>query len=70
MMEDYRTAAKMISKDSFLATIDLKEAYLLVPIKEAHKKYLRFIYDNTVYQFNAMPYGLCTTPRVFTKIMK
>lgn len=69
-MEDHRTATKMITKGGFLATIDLKEAYLLIPIFEAHKKYLRFMYDDTVYQFNAMPYGLCTAPRVFTKIMK
>lgn len=68
-MEDYRTAVKLIPEAGFLATIDLKEAYLLVPIAEKHRKYLRFIFDQC-YEFNAMPYGLSVAPRVFTKLMR
>ncbi|KAI8427236.1 hypothetical protein MSG28_014834 [Choristoneura fumiferana] len=30
-MEDIRTATQLISKDSYMATIDLKDAYFLVP---------------------------------------
>ncbi|KAI8419976.1 hypothetical protein MSG28_008581 [Choristoneura fumiferana] len=30
-MEDLRTATQLISKDSYMATIDLKDAYFLVP---------------------------------------
>lgn len=74
-MEDHRTASKLIPKNGFLATIDLKEAYLLVPIKKSFRKYLRFQFKNNksdliTYEFNAMPYGLSIAPRVFTKIMK
>ncbi|KAL0881867.1 hypothetical protein ABMA27_001639 [Loxostege sticticalis] len=68
-MEDQRTAAKLIPEGGFLATIDLKDAYLLVPVAEKHRKYLRFVFDD-VYQFNAIPYGLSVAPRVFTKIMR
>lgn len=75
-MEDYRTAIKLIPQNGFLATIDLKEAYLLVPISESDRKYLRFNFkapnsrNLCTYQFTAMPYGLSAAPRVFTKIMK
>lgn len=69
-MEDHRVASKLIPKDGYLATIDLKEAYFSVPIYKAHKKYLRFVFNNTVYEFNAVPYGLSAAPRIFTKIMK
>lgn len=74
-MEDYRTAAKLIPQNGFLATIDLKESYLLIPISKVHRKYLRFEFQprNTnliTYEFTAMPYGLSSAPRVFTKIMK
>lgn len=75
-MEDYRTASKLIPHDGFLATIDLKEAYLLVPIVPADRKYLRFEFQTPfsrkriTYQFESLPYGLSVAPRVFTKIMK
>ncbi|KAI8441239.1 hypothetical protein MSG28_014886 [Choristoneura fumiferana] len=40
-MEDYRTAARIIPKGGFMATIDLKEAYLLIPIAKPDRR------DNT-----------------------
>ncbi|XP_060804898.1 uncharacterized protein LOC132902730 [Amyelois transitella] len=74
-MEDYRTAAKIIPKDGFLATVDLKEAYLLVPLNMHDRKYFRFQFKDEksqlqTYEFTAMPYGLAVAPRVFSKIMK
>ena len=50
--------------------IDLKEAYSVVPIKEIHRKFLRFQWDQTLYEYSALPFGLAEGPRVFTKIMK
>lgn len=75
-MEDYRTAARLIPANGFMATIDLKEAYLLVPIRESDRKFLRFEFHDRnldtvhTYEFTALPYGLSVAPRVFTKIMK
>lgn len=69
-MEDHRTAARLVPKLGFMANIDLKEAYLLVPIAKKHRKYLRFVFDETCYEFKALPYGLSVAPRVFTKLMK
>lgn len=50
--------------------MDLQEAYLSVPMSVDSKKFLRFSFNNKLFQFNALPYGLCTAPYVFTKIMK
>ncbi|KAI8437596.1 hypothetical protein MSG28_011870 [Choristoneura fumiferana] len=74
-MEDYRTAARIIPKGGFMATIDLKEAYLLIPIAKPDRRYLRFQFEHenlqlVTYEFNAMPYGLSVAPRTFTKLMK
>lgn len=74
-MEDHRTASKMIPHNGYMATIDLKESYLLVPINPDHHKYLRFQFENMnsqllTFEFSAMPYGLSSAPRTFTKIMK
>jgi hypothetical protein len=69
-LEDIRTACKLMIKDYYMATIDLREAYFSVPISENLKKYLRFMFNGQLYQFNALAYGLCTTPFVFTKIIR
>ena len=34
-----------------------------------YRKYLRFAFKGQVFQFRAMPFGLATTPRDFTKLM-
>lgn len=69
-MEDYRTASKLITAHSYMATLDLKDAYFLIPIQISHKKYLRFRYNEILYEFNCLPFGLCTAPYVFTKLLK
>jgi ribonuclease HI len=49
-------------------SIDLKDAYFHIPIHPAYRKYLRFQVMGKVYQFLALPFGLNTAPRLFTKV--
>ena len=53
-----------------MTNIDLKDAYLSVPVHETSRKFLRFIWKGTCYQFKALPFGLCSAPRIFTKALK
>lgn len=69
-MEDYRTAIKLITKECHMASVDLKDAYFFISVAKCHRKYLRFDYNGTLYEFNCLPFGLCTAPYVFTKILK
>lgn len=69
-MEDLRTAVKLLSPGCFLAKIDLKNAYFLIPIAESDKKFLRFSFQNSIFEFNCLPFGLCSAPCVFTKVLK
>ena len=69
-IEDHRTVVKLIRKDCFLATLDLKDAYLLLPVNKQYRKYLRFVFEGTLYEYNAMPFGLNFAPLIFTKLMK
>lgn len=69
-LEDYRTVTKMLHKNYFMATLDLKDAYHMIPIFKSHKKYLRFSFNNKLYQYNCMPFGLNCAPLIFTKLMK
>lgn len=69
-LEDTRTVLRLIQKDCFLSSIDLKDAYFLVPMAAKHRKYLRFIFNDTLYEFTCLPFGLSSAPHAFTKILK
>jgi hypothetical protein len=60
---------RLIKKNSWLASIDLKDAYFHVPMNPSFYKYLRFAFDNQMYQFKVLPFGLSTAPRIFTKML-
>lgn len=69
-MEDYRTVLRLIDKDCFMATIDLKDAYHLIPVDRQYRKYLRFHFSNQLYEYTCIPFGLSVAPRLFTKILR
>ena len=52
-----------------LASFDLREAYIPVPVHPASRPFLRFLFLDTVYQFQALCFGLSTAPQVFTWVM-
>ncbi|CAD6241436.1 GSCOCG00009244001-RA-CDS [Cotesia congregata] len=53
-----------------MATVDFKDAYYLISIKESSRKYLIFLFGHKLYKFTCMSFGLNTAPYVFTKIMR
>ena len=69
-MEDLRTARNLVFPDYFMASLDLSDAFHLVPVHKSSRKFLRFKFLDTLYQFTCLPFGLCTSPLIFTKIMK
>ena len=44
--------------------------YFHIGIDPADRRYLRFCHNGTAWQFTVLPFGLSTSPRVFTKILK
>ena len=52
----------------YMASIDLKDAYYSVSIDTNHRKYLRFIWKNQLFQFTCLPNGLSSAPRILTKL--
>lgn len=69
-MEDYRTAQRLVSPGCYFTKLDLKDAYFLIPIDTSHRKFLKFAWNSQLYNFNCLPFGLNTGPRVFTKLLK
>ena len=54
----------------YMTKLDLKDAYLSVPIHPDSQKYLRFLWKNKTYQFKALPFRLNIAPMIFTRLMK
>ena len=69
-MESVRTVKATIQKGDWLLKLDLKDAYLSVPIHREHQKYLRFQWGGQMWQFKALPFGLSSAPQTFTKLLK
>lgn len=70
-MERLKDAKVMITKGCFLASIDLQDAYLHIPIADdGSRDFLNFMFEGSAYQVLALPFGLNLAPRVFTKILR
>ena len=54
-----------------MVSLDLREAYLQVPMHPDSRKFLRFMVGGggEVYQFKVLCFGLSTAPQVFTRVM-
>ena len=53
-----------------MSVLDLTDAYLTVPVDPEFYRYLKFAFQNRVYCYVCMPFGLSSAPRKFTKLMK
>lgn len=69
-MESIRTVKGLIQPGDWLVKLDLKDAYLSVPIHPSHQKFLQFQWGGQTWQFKVLPFGLSSAPYTFTKLMK
>ena len=68
-METQRKVKDAIQLNDWAFSLDLTDAYLHVPIHPRSRKYLRFTLRGREYQFKALPFGLSTSPFLFTRLM-
>ena len=68
-METANKVRNAIDPKDWAISLDLTDAYLHVPIHVTSRKYLRFCLKGWVFQFRAIPFGLATSPFVFTRLM-
>ena len=60
-MESLAMLRNLLRPGDWVASIDLKDAYLSVAIWEEHRKYLQFAWSSKLYEFQCLPFGLCIT---------
>ena len=69
-METPESIRTSLIPGEWVASIDLLDAYLHISIHPHSRKYLRFCHRSQVFQFTSLPFGLATSPQVFTMIVK
>ena len=68
-METIQSVLLSIRQGDWMASIDLWEAYLQVPVHPESHPFLRFVSNGRVYQFKALCFGLSTALQVFSRVM-
>ena len=66
-MEGIHMLKDLLKAGDWMATIDLKDAYFMIPMAQEDREFLRFQWKDKAYQFNCLPFGLSSAPWVFTK---
>ena len=69
-MESLEDVFKIIKKDVWVASVDLKDAFFTIPVHILHQKYFKFEWFNQFYKFLGMPNGYSDAMRIFTKMLK
>ena len=68
-METVKSVRQAMRLNDWAVSIDLTDAFLHVPIHHQSRKYLRFVHEDQVYHFTALPFGMSLSPLIFSKLM-
>ena len=69
-MDGTKTIINMVTRNCFMGTIDLKDAYYSVAISRLSQTFLKFKWKDKLYCFTSFPNGLWSCPRKLTKLNK
>jgi hypothetical protein len=68
-METAQSIRQVLTQGQWVASLDMKDAYFHIPIRKSFRKYLRFAFMESVWQFKAVPFVLSVAPWAFTGMM-
>ena len=68
-METLQSVLLSVRPGDWMVSLDLKDAYLQVPMHPESRKFLKFMVGGKMYQFKVLYFGLSTAPQVFTRVM-
>jgi len=69
-METTMSVAAAVQPGDWATSLDLTDAYFHIPIAPWFRKYLRIVVNGKLFQYRALPFGLSTSPLVFTKMLE
>lgn len=68
-IEPLNTICQMLQQDGYLTPLDVKEASLHLPVQPSSQQCPRFASRGHHFQCKALPFGLSSSPLVFTEIL-
>ena len=73
--EDLRTVLQMFFPGMFVFSFDLRSAYHHIDTCDKHRKFLSFKWTSSdgvtkFYEIKVLPFGMCSAPYVFTKVLR
>ena len=69
-MTTLKQIREAIHPGQWAVSLDIKSAYCHIPIESRHCCFLCFRWRDKVYQIRTLPFGLCTAPNTFMRVMK
>ena len=69
-MEGSFCLREMLQKDDFMGKLDMKDAYFSVTLHQSSRKYVRFLWSGSLYEFLCLCFNLDPAPSIFTKLLK
>ena len=69
-MESSFSVREAIHPGDWATSVDLRDAYFHVSIHPRHRKWLRFVWGDQVFQFRVLPFGLSLAPWIFSRIVR
>ena len=69
-MENISAISHLVRPGTYMAKLDIKNAYYSVAICEDHQSLFKFSYQTSLFKFTALPNGYSEGPREFTKLTK
>jgi ribonuclease HI len=69
-MDTFETALNLITPGCYMASLDYTDAYYSLAVHLQDRKFLRFQSEGKLYEYSALPNGLSSACRFFTKVGK
>lgn len=69
-MEGLKQVRDWIQPNAYMCGMDLKDAFLHIPIHKRFRKFLRFSWLGSLLEWRVLPFGLKCSPRVITKVLR
>ena len=69
-LEDFRSVCNILNEGDYMCKVDLKDAYLSVPVSDETMRYLCFEFEGKIYAYTVLCFGLSLSPYLFTKLCR
>ena len=69
-MTNHRSLASLLQPPAWVASLDLKDAYLHIPMRKNLHKFLALTCWGRLFFFRALPFGLAPAPWLFSALME